>query len=297
MGNIDKEHPGRSFHPIVGGLIDSGDAIDSSWHNDVAPSVSWYDPENEVCRVRLWDDDPDPSNRESRDMPRFSVMLCATDSTAVSLPETVALYSGENARAAADCYRKMVGESMVCGVGLRVAAVRAIDRYPHCLLAPGTTGTVVRSDDYSVGILLDSYESGLDDWHNVLWYYNEDRHRIADDLRIVPSGVIRRRDEAKGMPLSPLAVSMAEIAIALATGGYENVDGRADRVSFSTDAWDGRLTDYHARTGTVLVVLQTDDTGLEMASLRCPLIAARVIETIQTLANMLDLSDIGEVFA
>jgi hypothetical protein len=73
-------------------------------------------------------------------------------------------------------------------VGTRVRVRRIVERFPHALIEPGATGTVVTSDEHVYAVRLDRYEPGLKEWDNELhWYPNEGEGTDdpAGDLEVI----------------------------------------------------------------------------------------------------------------
>jgi len=60
--------------PEVLALVQSGEAEDISWHNDICPSFSAHGPDYSP-EVRLWVEHPDPAKREWDDAKRFGVSV------------------------------------------------------------------------------------------------------------------------------------------------------------------------------------------------------------------------------
>lgn len=55
--------------------------------------------------------------------------------------------------------------------GMRVQFTTDVDRYPHFVVAEGSTGTVTALDDEMAAVKLDEKIEGAEEWENeVQWY-------------------------------------------------------------------------------------------------------------------------------
>lgn len=61
-------------------------------------------------------------------------------------------------------------------VGDIVRLTQPFERYPHCMLEPGTTGTVVAVScgDVALAVRWDEHVDGLDEWDNEGHWSNDD---------------------------------------------------------------------------------------------------------------------------
>ncbi len=79
-------------YAVPGEILDLPGAVDSSWHNDVAPSFTRYDgdaqrssdtaftPPGEAARIVIWSDHPAKDRREFDAYPRYSVVFYPANS-------------------------------------------------------------------------------------------------------------------------------------------------------------------------------------------------------------------------
>ena len=67
------------FTPRVAALLTDGRTRDTSYGNDVAPSVGIYDDDTGYEWLRLFQAEANPADREYEDGPRYAVMVDASN--------------------------------------------------------------------------------------------------------------------------------------------------------------------------------------------------------------------------
>ncbi len=68
-------------YAVPGEVLDLPGAVDTSWHNDVAPSFSrWTGEPGESARITIWSDHPALDRREFDAHPRFNVVFYPANS-------------------------------------------------------------------------------------------------------------------------------------------------------------------------------------------------------------------------
>lgn len=58
-------------------------------------------------------------------------------------------------------------------VGDRIRLTVDVDRYPHCIISKGNTGTITESGEYQIAVELDRYHPDLEHWDNALLWTDE----------------------------------------------------------------------------------------------------------------------------